>query len=453
MDALILSCGTGGGHNSAGKAIEEELVRRGHHVTMMNPYTLQSDGLAGRIDNLYIRTVQKAPRAFGAIYCAGELYRKLPFRSPVYHVNGGMISAMQEYLERNHFDIVIMPHLFPAEILTNMKHRGMAVPKTVFVGTDYCCIPFTEETDCDAYVIPAADLKGEYRAKGIPEERLYPFGIPVSSCFGEERKRNLARLPIEESIASGEQAAVSGGISSEGQSTIDGQKPVEWENCFEGYLNAEKDTDAQAGKACPEAAAGSRPDRKYILISGGSMGAGKIEELVRLLLSRQSAMEGCGCGKNAGIIVICGSNKDLFNRLKKRYGRQIIVIGRTNRMADYLRACDLYITKPGGLSSTEAAVCGVPLVHMPPIPGCETHNAAYFRERNMSQLCEVTEKGAEAVLSLLDDREICAAMAECQRKYVSKEAASRICGLAERLAWEPEERQEPVFRFRLGAGA
>lgn len=421
MDALILSCGTGGGHNSAGKAIQEELVRRGHHVTMMNPYILQSDGLAGRIDNLYIRTVQKAPRAFGAIYCAGELYRKLPFRSPVYHVNAGMISAMQEYLERNHFDIVIMPHLFPAEILTNMKHRGMAVPKTVFVGTDYCCIPFTEETDCDAYVIPASDLKEEYKAKGIPEERLYPFGIPVSSCFGEERKRNFAQLPIEENIVFGEQAAISGEISSEGQLVVD--------------------------------AAGSRPDRKYILISGGSMGAGKIEELVRLLLSRQSAMEGCGCGKNAGIIVICGNNKDLFDRLKKRYGRQVIVIGQTNHMADYLRACDLYITKPGGLSSTEAAVCGVPLMHMPPIPGCETHNAAYFRERNMSLLCEVTEKGAEAVLSLLDDRETCAAMAECQRKYISKEAASRICGLAERLAWEPEERQEPVFRLRLGAGA
>ncbi len=465
MDALIFSCGTGGGHNSAGKAIQEELVRRGHHVTMMNPYALQSDGLAGRIDNLYIRTVQKAPRAFGAIYCAGELYRKLPFRSPVYHVNGGMISAMQEYLEKNHFDIVIMPHLFPAEILTNMKHRGMAVPKTVFVATDYCCIPFTEETDCDAYVIPAADLKEEYRAKGIPEERLYPFGIPVSSCFGKKRNRNLAQLSVEENIATREQVALSGEPSPEGQMAVegkipvdgqilvDGQIPAEWENRFEGYLNTEKDTNVQAGEVCPEAAAGSWPDRKYILISGGSMGAGKIEELVRLLLSRQSAIEGCGGERDAGIIVICGNNKELFQRLKKRYGRQVIVIGQTNRMADYLRACDLYITKPGGLSSTEAAVCGVPLMHMPPIPGCETHNAAYFRERNMSISCEVTEKGAEAILSLLGNKEICAAMAECQSKYISKEAASRICGLAERLAWEPEERQEPVFRLRLGAGA
>ena len=36
MDALILSCSTGGGHNAAGTAIKEELEVRGHHVTMMD---------------------------------------------------------------------------------------------------------------------------------------------------------------------------------------------------------------------------------------------------------------------------------------------------------------------------------------------------------------------------------------------------------------------------------
>ena len=54
MDALILSCGTGGGHNSAGKAVLEELERRGHHVTMLNPYTLKSEKLSSGIDQNYI---------------------------------------------------------------------------------------------------------------------------------------------------------------------------------------------------------------------------------------------------------------------------------------------------------------------------------------------------------------------------------------------------------------
>ena len=107
MDALILSCGTGGGHDAAGKAVREELIRRGHRAVMMNPYVLRGQGLAGKIDHMYIATAQKAPRAFGAVYEAGELYRRLPFRSPVYYANQAMISQMEEYLGANHFDVVI----------------------------------------------------------------------------------------------------------------------------------------------------------------------------------------------------------------------------------------------------------------------------------------------------------------------------------------------------------
>ena len=54
MDALILTCGTGGGHNSAAKAVKEEMERRGHHVHLMNPYMLRSMALTRAIDGLYI---------------------------------------------------------------------------------------------------------------------------------------------------------------------------------------------------------------------------------------------------------------------------------------------------------------------------------------------------------------------------------------------------------------
>ena len=50
MEALILSCGTGGGHNAAGKAIEDELILRGHKAVMINPYNLAGDKLPKRVD-------------------------------------------------------------------------------------------------------------------------------------------------------------------------------------------------------------------------------------------------------------------------------------------------------------------------------------------------------------------------------------------------------------------
>ena len=53
-------------------------------------------------------------------------------------------------------------------------------------------------------------------------------------------------------------------------------------------------------------------------------------------------------------------------------------------MPVYLRACDIIYTKPGGLTSTEAAVTEIPIVHTKPIPGCETKNRSFFVKKGMS---------------------------------------------------------------------
>ena len=41
MRVLILSCGTGGGHNAAASAMKEALEARGHSADVLNPYTLK----------------------------------------------------------------------------------------------------------------------------------------------------------------------------------------------------------------------------------------------------------------------------------------------------------------------------------------------------------------------------------------------------------------------------
>ena len=180
MNVLILSCGTGGGHNAAGAAVQKQLQKQGHQVVMINPYQLKSNRLAGVIDKVYIGLVQKNSTLFGFVYRLGELYRRLPFPSPVYYINRKMAYILQEYLLRHPADVIITPHLYPAEIITNMKKMGMEVPPSIFVATDYACIPFTEETDCDDVVIPSEKLIPEFRKYGIPKEKLYPLGIPTA---------------------------------------------------------------------------------------------------------------------------------------------------------------------------------------------------------------------------------------------------------------------------------
>lgn len=371
MKILILSCGTGGGHNSAAEAVKEECEARGDRVTLLNPYDLCGEKTSGMVDSAYITVAQKAPGAFGAIYGLGNAYRRLPWRSPVYYVNSHPAEALARWLEENPVDVAIMSHVFPAEMLTYLRLHGTPVPKTIFIATDYTCIPFTEECVCDAYVIPAKELVGDFAGRGIPEETIYPLGIPVKSAFCQAGSREAAREAL-----------------------------------------------------------GLSEDRRYLLVSGGSIGAGKLEKAI-----------GGICGLTEGTdltpIVICGSNASLCAHLEKRYGGRVMLLGKTDRMPEYLRACDLYFTKPGGLSTTEAAVMEVPLALLPPIPGCETKNRRFFARMGMAEPVEASGHDLQRVLGLLDDPEKQEAMRRCQRTTIPKDAARQIRGLAEKLANEP----------------
>ena len=80
--------------------------------------------------------------------------RKVPGKSPVYYANIAVAKKLSIYLREHPVDVILMPHLYPAELITYLKKRGEKLPLSVFIGTDYVCIPFTEETDCDYYVVP-----------------------------------------------------------------------------------------------------------------------------------------------------------------------------------------------------------------------------------------------------------------------------------------------------------
>ncbi|MBQ9827752.1 MAG: hypothetical protein IJM62_03620 [Lachnospiraceae bacterium] len=381
MDALILSCGTGGGHDAAARAIAEELKRQGHYVVIMNPYTLKSSGLAEKIDNTYINVAVKTPKLFGFIYNLGELYQKLPFRSPVYHINKVMVPFMKEFLSNNRFDVIITTHIFPGEILANMKKKGMRVPPTIHVATDYACIPFTHETDSDAYVVPSEDRIDEFARTGIPREKILPLGIPVDSSFYVDETRAEARKRL-----------------------------------------------------------GLDPDRKYILIMGGSIGAGGIKAVTKKLRARVRVM------KNTELIIICGNNKKLYKKIKALKDPHIRLIGYTENMAGYMRAADLFITKPGGLSSTEAAVTGVPMVHMDPIPGCETINAEFFSKTGMSRSVGSSGPAMDRAVDDLSDRRTGETMVRRQQMMISSDAAEKICSLAERMAGRKRSKRRAAGR-------
>lgn len=372
MEALILSCSTGGGHNTAAQAVFEALTERGHHAVRMDPYTLVSEELANKVGQTYIKLVQKSPKLFGAVYDLGNAYRKLPGRSPVYHINGKMVPYMQKYLAEHQTDVIVCTHLYPAEILTHMRLNGMETPPFVFIATDYTCIPFTEESDCDLYVTPSPLLSSDFTGRGIPAEKLRPLGIPVRLDFSDDtitkgRAREALNLP---------------------------------------------------------------EDRRTLLLSGGSMGAGSIINAVRALLPYLE--QNADCDLN----ILCGSNEALFDSVEAEFTKngQIAPMHSTDKMALYLKASDVFISKPGGLSSTESAAAGVPLVHISPIPGCESRNAEFFAKEGIAVKVENTETELLSAVGRLLEPRNAEEMRKRQRAVINQNAAMDICKLLETVA-------------------
>lgn len=381
MDALILSCGTGGGHNAAGQAVCEELERRGHKVEMFDPYMLLGRGVPRVINNIYIKIAQRCPSLFGLIYQLGQAYRYLPVKSPVYKLQRKPAAALSKYLKKHPADVVVMPHLFPAEIMTSLKKSRACVTKMVFIATDYTCIPFTEETECDAYIIPSKELTGDFTRWGIPKEKLYPFGIPVSSAFTEPVTKQEAKKRL-----------------------------------------------------------GLEQDRQYYLLAGGSIGGGQLQKYADQVYAYVKI-----CPKTH-MIIICGNNMLTYHKLCRRYGSRATVLQHTDEMPLYMRASEIYFTKPGGLSSTEAAAAAVPMIHISPIPGCEDRNRDFFTANGMSVAVYPKKKSVFAAIRKLQQEENRRRMAANQHRHVNAWAREEICDLLEKMT-DKEAREDIVEKL------
>lgn len=117
------------------------------------------------------------------------------------------------------------------------------------------------------------------------------------------------------------------------------------------------------------------PQQPVVLLLTSGFGSHLVTELVDQLLTTHEV---------AQLAVIVGRNEHLRARLARqvhRAMRSVQIIGFTDRMHEWMRAADLVVTKPGGLTSSEALACALPLVIMNPIPGQETRNSDLLLER------------------------------------------------------------------------
>lgn len=106
MKVLLISCGTGEGHNSAAKAVMETLTQKGVECELIDPISLKSDNAKEKVSGTYNGIIKHVPFLFGIIYTIGKLYSFLPLPSPVKWANSKYSKELAEYIKKKEFDAV-----------------------------------------------------------------------------------------------------------------------------------------------------------------------------------------------------------------------------------------------------------------------------------------------------------------------------------------------------------
>lgn len=145
-------------------------------------------------------------------------------------------------------------------------------------------------------------------------------------------------------------------------------------------------------------------ESSHLLVMCGSMGCGPMRRLVELMAD--------ALGEDQYMTVVCGTNHALESWLDYKYSerRNIRIRGYTREISSLMDSADLYLTKPGGISTSEATVKALPMVLIDAVSGCEKHNLEYFVKKGSALSAESPEGLSELCLELLSDRERLQAM-------------------------------------------
>ena len=128
------------------------------------------------------------------------------------------------------------------------------------------------------------------------------------------------------------------------------------------------------------------------------------------------------------------NNLDLVNLISKSLVQNLYV----KNISLLMDSADLYVTKPGGISVTEAADKNLPMVIINAVAGCETYNRDFFIHTGGAVTGESVEELAAVCISLLEDDQRRNKMADAFSRREKVNAAEKIyCDMKEALQGEP----------------
>ena len=389
MNFLILSVTAGEGHNSTAKAIREDLEKHDATAEILDTFEYISPEFAKLLADGYLFVTEKAQGMYRIGYRLAEkrkVNEKLDVLRPV---SKALSKDLVEYINSNSCDVVIFTHPFAGMLLDTMKKKKLIRKRTVGILTDFTFHPFWEDCTANDYVVvPNRLLLPQARAKGFRDEQILPFGIPIHPKF-------------------------------RGTDGADGEEvPAEIRD---------------RARAAARETLGLCRDTNTLLVMGGSMGYGNMEELVRRI-------DGIDTEKPFQLIAVAGRNEQMkaaLDRLAENSRHRILVTGFVDYVSTLMDAADCIITKPGGLTTSESLAKSLPMIIVNPIPGQEERNTEFLLNNGCAMASSKTVPIEECIYQLLLSDVRLNAMRECIRLVAKPDSAGELSRFLIDLALTP----------------
>ena len=369
---LFLSAAVGVGHTAAANAVRDELVGRDPAIETL---TVDSYQYAASI---FAKVV--ADGYIGMVKTVPQLYAYLYGRVERAKavpqtrrlVNRYTAANLRAFVELTKPDLVVCTHAFPCGVMAEYKRQFDPHLPVVGIVTDFVVHPFWVYPNVDAYAVATPEMREQLLARGVSRERVVLSGIPIDARF--ERPR-LAKDALRRAL-------------------------------------------------------GLPRDRHLVLIMGGGVGIGPLDKMMRALGSVDVPLAAA---------VIVGRNGRLERRVlaaAERTAYPLRVFGFVDNVFDYMHASDVLVSKPGGLTSSEALSARLPMVLVAPLPGPEKRNTDYLVDRDAAIQAHGEAQLAAVVRDVLTSHErrgaLHARMSVLRRPDAAARVADRIDALLAR---------------------
>lgn len=186
---LLMYISENSGHHSATISIEQALRSQnsGVHVLNVNGFRYVSPIMEKVVNALYMKAIHRLPQLWDFLYDNPAIEIKL--KKIKERVNQKKRDTIKRLIESNNCKVVICSQAFPCGIVAEYKKRYFSDLVLIAAMTDFIPHLYWVYDEVDFYVVPSERAKEILVKKGVKEDKIKIFGIPIDQKFSKTLDR------------------------------------------------------------------------------------------------------------------------------------------------------------------------------------------------------------------------------------------------------------------------